>query len=212
ESMPRSLFSMIKNTKEKSPEGVLSAYSDNAAVIEGYKGARFFADPKTGVFKESEEPIHLLLKAETHNHPTGISPEPGASTGSGGEIRDEGATGRGAKPKAGLLGMSVGHLHIPDLPRPWERDYGRPRHMVSALDIALESPVGAARFNNEFGRSSITGYFRSFELEAPSGVRGYHKPILIAGGHGNIREEHIKKGDVPVGAKIVVLGGPGMLI
>lgn len=212
ERMPRSLFSMIKNTKEKSPEGVLSAYSDNAAVIEGYKGARFFADPKTGVFKESEEPIHLLLKAETHNHPTGISPEPGASTGSGGEIRDEGATGRGAKPKAGLLGMSVGHLHIPDLPRPWERDYGRPRHMVSALDIALESPVGAARFNNEFGRSGITGYFRSFELETPSGVRGYHKPILIAGGHGNIREEHIKKGDVPVGAKIVVLGGPGMLI
>lgn len=212
EAMPRSLFQMIKNTTAKSPGGVLSAYSDNAAVIEGYEGVRLYADPKTGTFKESEEPIHLLLKAETHNHPTGISPDPGASTGSGGEIRDEGATGRGAKPKAGLLGMSIGHLHLPDLPRPWEQDYGRPAHMVSALEIALESPVGAARFNNEFGRSGINGYFRSFELETEGGVRGYHKPILIAGGHGNIRETHVHKGEVPIGAAIVVLGGPGMLI
>jgi len=211
-----SLFAMIRHTHARSPRGVLSAYRDNASVIEGTVGTRYFTDPHSHIYRGSVEPIDILMKVETHNHPTAISPFPGAATGSGGEIRDEGATGRGAKPKAGLTGFSVSHLRIPGYERPWEREFGRPARIASALDIMIEGPIGAASFNNEFGRPAICGYFRTFEQQAagdgPSRVRGYHKPIMIAGGLGNIRREHVEKGEVPVGAKIVVLGGPAMLI
>ena len=211
-----SLFAMIRYTHGRSPGGVLSAYRDNAAVIEGNIGTRYFADPYSHIYRGSVEPIDILMKVETHNHPTAISPFPGAATGSGGEIRDEGATGRGARPKAGLTGFSVSHLRIPGYERPWEREFGRPARIASALDIMIEGPIGAASFNNEFGRPAICGYFRTFEQhvrgDAPGRVRGYHKPIMIAGGLGNIRREHVEKGEVPVGAKLVVLGGPAMLI
>ena len=211
-----SLFGMIRRSTEASGDGVLSAYSDNAAVIEGYDASRFFPDPETGVYRSVREPVHVLMKVETHNHPTAISPYPGASTGSGGEIRDEGATGRGGKPKAGLVGFSVSNLRIPGAVRPWEHDHGRPSRMASALDIMLEGPIGGAAFNNEFGRPALAGYFRSFELEVPgaagSELRGYHKPIMIAGGFGNIRAEHVAKGIIGAGAALVVLGGPAMLI
>ncbi len=213
---PKSLFAMIKNTHARNPHGVLSAYRDNAAVIEGAHGERWFADVDSHVYARSAEPIDILMKVETHNHPTAISPFPGAATGSGGEIRDEGATGRGGKPKAGLAGFSVSHLRIPGFEQPWERDYGRPARIASALDIMVEGPIGAAAFNNEFGRPSILGYFRTFETELESGVRaalrGYHKPIMIAGGLGNVRRMHVEKSEVPPGAKVVVLGGPAMLI
>ncbi len=214
--MPKSLFAMIRNTHARSPQGVLSAYRDNAAVIEGTSGARWYAGPRGGAYRRSVEPIDILMKVETHNPPTAISPFPGAATGAGGEIRDEGATGLGAKPKAGLAGFSVSHLRIPRLPQPWETPFGKPDRIASALDIMLEGPIGAAAFNNEFGRPNICGYFRSFEAHAagdPAGrVRGYHKPIMIAGGVGNVRRAHVAKGEVPVGAKIIVLGGPAMLI
>jgi phosphoribosylformylglycinamidine synthase len=210
----KSLFAMIRNTHAKSPAGVLSAYQDNAAVIEGTAGKRYFPDPLTGVYGAHAETIDILMKVETHNHPTAISPFPGASTGSGGEIRDEGATGLGAKPKAGLVGYSVSHLRIPGFEQPWERSIGKPDRIASALDIMTEGPLGAAAFNNEFGRPCIAGYFRSFEHVESGGTRarGYHKPIMIAGGLGNVRREHVSKGDVPVGAHLVVLGGPAMLI
>jgi len=212
----RSLFQMIKNTATQSPAGVLGAYKDNAAVFEGSVGKRFFVDPRTGIYGEHEEPIHVLIKVETHNHPTAISPFAGASTGSGGEIRDEGATGRGSKPKAGLVGFTVSNLRIPGALRPWEHDHGKPARIASALDIMLDGPLGAAAFNNEFGRPAICGYFRTFEqrVSGPAGdeIRGYHKPIMLAGGLGNIRPEHVKKGEIPVGARLVVLGGPAMLI
>jgi phosphoribosylformylglycinamidine synthase len=209
----KSLFAMIRNTHALAPQGVLSAYRDNAAVMEGHVGTRYFPDPASGIYGGHREPIDILMKVETHNHPTAISPFPGASTGSGGEIRDEGATGKGAKPKAGLVGYSVSHLRIPDLPRPWEQTVGKPDRIVSALDIMIEGPLGAAAFNNEFGRPCIAGYFRSFEhLEAGDRARGYHKPIMIAGGLGNIRRPHVEKDDCPVGAHLVVLGGPAMLI
>jgi len=211
-----SLFAMIRYTHARSPHGVLSAYRDNAAVIEGTVGTRYFADPQSHIYRGSVEPIDILIKVETHNHPTAISPYPGAATGSGGEIRDEGATGRGARPKAGLTGFSVSHLRIPGYERPWEREFGRPARIASALDIMIEGPIGAASFNNEFGRPAICGYFRTFEQhvagDTAGRVRGYHKPIMIAGGLGNIRREHVEKGEVPVGAKIVILGGPAMLI
>jgi phosphoribosylformylglycinamidine synthase len=211
-----SLFAMIRHTHARNSRGVLSAYRDNAAVIEGTVGTRYFSDPHSHIYRASVEPVDILMKVETHNHPTAISPFPGAATGSGGEIRDEGATGRGAKPKAGLTGFSVSHLRIPGFERPWEREFGRPARIASALDIMIEGPVGAASFNNEFGRPAIAGYFRTFEQQAagdPSNrVRGYHKPIMIAGGLGNIRREHVGKGEVPVGAKLIVLGGPAMLI
>jgi phosphoribosylformylglycinamidine synthase len=211
-----SLFSMIRYTHARNPRGVLSAYRDNAAVIEGPVGTRYFSDPGSHIYRPSIEPIDILMKVETHNHPTAISPFPGAATGSGGEIRDEGATGRGAEPKAGLTGFSVSHLRIPGYERPWEGDFGRPARIASALDIMIEGPIGAASFNNEFGRPAICGYFRTFEQhvagDPPSRVRGYHKPIMIAGGLGNVRREHVEKSDVPVGAKLVVLGGPAMLI
>lgn len=216
ERQPHSLFQMIRNTYNARPEGVLSAYSDNAAVAEGALARRLLVDPTTLVYRPVEEPAHLVMKVETHNHPTAISPGPGAATGAGGEIRDEGATGRGARPKAGLVGFSVSNLRIPGAEQPWELDYGRPARIASALDIMLEAPIGAAAYNNEFGRPNLVGYFRSFEQKVPGPegeeVRGYHKPIMIAGGVGNIRELHVEKGEVPPQAQIVVLGGPSMLI
>ena len=216
EEQDRSLFQMIRNTTACSPGGVLSAYKDNASVIEGGVGRRFFPDPGTGVYAGHEEPIHILMKVETHNHPTAISPYAGASTGSGGEIRDEGATGRGSKPKAGLTGFSVSNLRIPDAIQPWEKDFGKPGRIASALEIMLDGPIGGAAFNNEFGRPNLAGYFRTYEEEVPGPngveVRGYHKPIMIAGGLGNIRATHVGKGDIPAGSKIIVLGGPAMLI
>ena len=209
----RSLFAMIRNTHDRHPYNVLSAYRDNAAVMTGFPAGRFFPDPSDGQYRYHPEAVHILMKVETHNHPTAISPFPGAATGSGGEIRDEGATGRGAKPKASLCGFSVSHLRIPDFVQPWERDYGKPGRIVSALDIMLEGPVGAAAFNNEFGRPNLAGYFRTFEEDGPDGQRrGYHKPIMIAGGLGNIREPHVHKAELPPGTAIVVLGGPAMLI
>jgi phosphoribosylformylglycinamidine synthase len=215
EPQPKSLFGMIKNTYANNSEGVLSAYRDNAAVIEGPQGRRWFPDQER-VYQFHDEPIDILMKVETHNHPTAISPFPGAATGSGGEIRDEGATGRGGKPKAGLAGFSVSNLRIPNFEQPWERDFGRPARIASALDIMIDGPLGAAAFNNEFGRPNILGYFRTFEAEVPAeeraSLRGYHKPIMIAGGVGNVRRMHVEKSEVPAGAKIVVLGGPAMLI
>jgi len=216
EKQDRSLFSMIRNTYECHSENVLSAYSDNSSVIASHKAKRFIPDVESHQYGYSDEHIAILMKVETHNHPTAISPFPGAATGSGGEIRDEGATGRGSKPKVGLSGFSVSNLKIPDCPRPWEMDYGKPERIVSALDIMLEGPIGSAAFNNEFGRPNIAGYFRTFEqtVAGPDGeeVRGYHKPIMLAGGYGNIREQHIDKLSLPVGTPIVVLGGPAMLI
>jgi phosphoribosylformylglycinamidine synthase len=213
---PKSLFAMIRNTHAKNPQGVLSAYRDNAAVMEGPVGKRYFPNPENDIYGAVDEPIDILMKVETHNHPTAISPFPGAATGSGGEIRDEGATGRGAKPKAGLTGFSVSHLRIPGFEQPWERTLGKPDRIVSALDIMIEGPIGGAAFNNEFGRPNICGYFRSFEQAAAGDpdnrTRGYHKPIMIAGGLGNVRRKHVEKAEIPVGAQIVVLGGPAMLI
>lgn len=222
EAKDQSLFKMIKNTFEMRSEGILSAYKDNAAVFEGSRGNRFFADPKSNEYGASEEDIAILCKVETHNHPTAISPFPGASTGSGGEIRDEGATGVGSKPKAGLTGFTVSNLKLPGAVREWEQDFGKPNRIVSALEIMIEGPLGGAAFNNEFGRPNILGYFRTFEQAVPakqahegddgSELRGYHKPIMLAGGLGNIRHEHIEKGIVNAGDKLVVLGGPAMLI
>ncbi len=175
-----------------------------------------FPDPATGIYRGHDEPIDILIKVETHNHPTAISPFPGAATGSGGEIRDEGATGRGAKPKAGLVGFSVSHLLIPEFIQPWERSLGKPSRIASALEIMLEGPIGAAAFNNEFGRPNICGYFRTLETalpgEPPDRIRGYHKPIMLAGGLGNVRRSQVQKSAVSVGATLVVLGGPAMLI
>ncbi|MCZ4126597.1 phosphoribosylformylglycinamidine synthase [Stutzerimonas balearica] len=216
QSQDKSLFGMIKNTYEMHREGVLSAYKDNAAVIVGNVAGRFYPAPATGEYVASQEPVHILMKVETHNHPTAIAPFPGASTGSGGEIRDEGATGRGAKPKAGLTGFTVSNLNIPGFLQPWEKPYGKPERIVTPLDIMIEGPLGGAAFNNEFGRPALTGYFRTFEqtVQTPRGeeVRGYHKPIMLAGGMGNIRDEHVQKGEISVGAKLIVLGGPAMLI
>ncbi len=215
EKQEKSLFKMIKNTFEKTPDYVLSAYKDNAAVMEGSKVGRFFPD-QDGQYRYHNEDAHILMKVETHNHPTAISPFPGAATGSGGEIRDEGATGRGAKPKAGLVGFSVSNLLIPDFEQPWEAPLSKPNRIASALDIMLEGPLGGAAFNNEFGRPALLGYFRTYEEKVNSfngeEVRGYHKPIMLAGGIGNIRAEHVQKGEIPVGAKLIVLGGPAMNI
>ena len=216
EHQEKSLFKMIRNTHELNSDYVLSAYSDNAAVMTGSKGGRFFPDPQSNVYGYSHEDIQILMKVETHNHPTAISPYPGAATGSGGEIRDEGATGVGSKPKAGLVGFSVSNLRIPDFEQPWETNFGKPSRIVSALDIMLEGPLGGAAFNNEFGRPAILGYFRTYEEQVNSfngsEVRGYHKPIMLAGGLGNIRDEHVQKGDICVGANLIALGGPAMNI
>jgi phosphoribosylformylglycinamidine synthase len=232
----KSLFQMIKNTYNLHSEGILSAYKDNAAVIAGTTAGRFYVNPITGEYAAHKEPIHILCKVETHNHPTAISPFAGAATGSGGEIRDEGATGRGSKPKAGLCGFTVSNLKLPGAVQPWEQDNGKPGRIVSALDIMIDGPLGAAAFNNEFGRPNINGYFRTFEQTVPAAaatapesqtsnrksqinpvettteLRGYHKPIMLAGGLGNIQEGHIKKGDINPGDHLIVLGGPCMLI
>ncbi len=209
----RGLFSMIKNTYAHAPEGVLSAYSDNAAVVAGHEAEWFYADPESRVYVRRSEPAHLVMKVETHNHPTAISPFPGAATGSGGEIRDEGATGRGAKPKAGLTGFTVSHLEVPDWQQSWEADGpGIPGRIATPLQIMLDGPIGGAQFNNEFGRPNLAGYFRTCLFEADRIWRGYHKPIMIAGGVGNIRDAHVEKLKAPPGARLIVLGGPAMLI
>ncbi|KAL2860750.1 phosphoribosylformylglycinamidine synthase, partial [Aspergillus lucknowensis] len=217
--MPNSLFSMIRNTHRKSPEYTVSAYSDNAAVLEGFESSFWAPNSTTGEWSHTKEIVHFLAKVETHNHPTAVSPFPGAATGSGGEIRDEGAVGRGSKPKAGLAGYCVSDLLIPDLKQPWELNVGKPNHIASSLDIMLEAPIGSAAFNNEFGRPCISGYFRTLltEIDVGNGqkeLRGYHKPIMIAGGVGTVRPQHaIKKPDaVKPGAFLIVLGGPAMLI
>ena len=254
--LERSLFQMIRHTQALNPGEVLSAYHDNAAVMRGHDASWFVPDPDTRRYAHRPGRVEILMKVETHNHPTAISPFPGAATGSGGEIRDEAATGRGARTKAGLAGFSVSNLRIPGFIQPWEHDHGRPPHIASALDIMLEGPIGAAAFNNEFGRPALGGYFRTFELdvgklvaarepdhdagtgEAPDGVAadrgasagdgdpcdrdagdgrgagvyGYHKPIMIAGGVGNIRADQVRKSAVAPGTRLVVLGGPAMLI
>ncbi|WP_075181520.1 phosphoribosylformylglycinamidine synthase [Pantoea sp. 1.19] len=216
EAQPKSLFSMIKNTFEITPDHVLSAYKDNAAVMEGSAVGRFYPQAESGEYAFHQEETHILMKVETHNHPTAISPWPGAATGSGGEIRDEGATGRGAKPKAGLVGFSVSNLRIPGFEQPWEEDFGKPDRIVSALEIMTDGPLGGAAFNNEFGRPALNGYFRTYEERVTSHngseLRGYHKPIMLAGGMGNIRADHVQKGEISVGAKLIVLGGPAMNI
>ena len=210
------LFGMIRKTTEASPDGVISAYSDNAAVIEGAEGMRLIAAGDSRKFDYVREPIHILMKVETHNHPTAISPFAGAATGAGGEIRDEGATGLGAKPKAGLTGFTVSHLRIPGFAQAWESNFPHPRRMATPLEIMIEGPIGAAAFNNEFGRPNLCGYFRTFESALPGmserEIRGYHKPIMIAGGVGNVRPDHACKIDVPAGARVVIIGGPAMLI
>ncbi|HEY9112106.1 MAG TPA: phosphoribosylformylglycinamidine synthase [Rhodanobacteraceae bacterium] len=213
EEQSSSLFDLIRHTHKTSPAYTLSAYSDNAAVIEGSPGARFFADAD-GVWRQHREPTPYAIKVETHNHPTAISPWPGAATGSGGEIRDEGAVGRGGKPKAGLTGFSVSHLRIPDLPRPWETERPLPPRVASAFEIMRDGPLGAAGFNNEFGRPCLAGYFRTFELEtAMPGMRhGYDKPIMLAGGVANVRPMLVKKNKLAPGDAVIVLGGPAMLI
>ena len=217
EAAPLSLFGMIKNThRHINGAGILSAYSDNAAVMEGYPAPRLWPDPDGHQYGYHDEPVHILMKVETHNHPTAIAPFPGAATGSGGEIRDEGAVGRGSKPKAGLTGFTTSHLNLPELPQPWELDTGRPERIQSALDIMLDGPIGAAAFNNEFGRPALNGYFRTFEYlpdaNDPTLVRGYHKPVMIAGGVGNIRAEHVHAIPFVANTKLIVLGGPAMLI
>ncbi|MDH5254660.1 MAG: phosphoribosylformylglycinamidine synthase [Gammaproteobacteria bacterium] len=213
-----SLFQMIRSTHATNPRGVLSAYKDNAAVMEGAVAGHLHADPATGQYVVTVGPLHTLMKVETHNHPTAISPFPGAATGSGGELRDEGATGRGGRPKAGLTGFTVSNLALPGWEQPWEMPgdaIGRPDRIASALQIMLEGPIGAAAFNNEFGRPNITGYFRTFEQRDPHDpgrARGYHKPIMLAGGLGNIAAPDVEKADPPPGSLVIVLGGPAMLI
>ena len=209
----KSLMDMVRNTYEMANgRGVLSAYEDNASVIEGSRATRYYPDPATREYAHHEEDVHILMKVETHNHPTAIAPFPGAATGSGGEIRDEGAVGRGSKPKAGLTGFTVSDLNLPGAQEPWETGFGSPDRIASALEIMLEGPIGGAAFNNEFGRPNICGYFRSFEMLAPEGEWGYHKPIMIAGGLGNIRPGHVDQRSISEGAALVVLGGPAMLI
>ena len=207
-----SLFSMIRATHAAHPRGTLSAYEDNASVIEGAEIERFYPGAD-GAYGYACEATHILMKVETHNHPTAIAPFPGAATGAGGEIRDEGATGRGSKPKAGLAGFSVSNLNIPGWPQPWEaQPYGRPGRIVSALDIMIEGPIGAAAFSNEFGRPNLAGYFRTFEETFNGERRGYHKPIMLAGGVGSISADHVHKQPLPAGALLIQLGGPGLLI
>ncbi|KAI7862495.1 CobB/CobQ-like glutamine amidotransferase domain-containing protein [Spinellus fusiger] len=218
ELKPNSLFGMIRYTHQQHPQYTLSAYSDNAAVLEGAQATRFAPNTLYGnTYEHKEEQVHFVVKVETHNHPTAVSPFPGAATGSGGEIRDEGAVGQGSKPKAGLAGFTVSNLLIPDHAQPWETDYGKPDHVASAYTIMMEAPLGAAAFNNEFGRPALTGYFRTFSESVPvtdttEEIRGYHKPIMIAGGLGSVRPSHVLKKPISPGAYLVTLGGPGMLI
>ena len=209
-----SMFSMIRRTHQMNPDGTLVAYEDNSAVIEGTESTRFAPCNVSKQYQFTSEPVHIVFKAETHNHPTAISPFPGAATGSGGEIRDEGATGRGGKPKAGVCGYSVSHLRVPGLNHPWEDSYRSPSRISSPLRIMLEAPIGAASFNNEFGRPNIGGYFRTFETanNKEGEWYGFHKPIMFAGGIGNIRPNMIGKKDLSVGDLLIVIGGPAMLI
>ena len=207
----RSLFAMIRNTEAVSPGGTIVAYADNAAIMEGAFAERWFPEA-SGTYRARVEPVHVVMKVETHNHPTAIAPFPGASTGAGGEIRDEGATGRGAKPKAGLAGFSVSNLMLPDATRAWERSVGRPARIASPLQIMIDGPLGAAAFNNEFGRPNLGGYFRVYEQRVGDVTYGYHKPIMIAGGIGNIRAEHTAKLGLPDGALLIQIGGPGLRI
>ena len=213
QAQEKSLFRMIRDTHEAHPEGTVVAYKDNASIIEGAKIRRFYphAAENQG-YRFAEEDTHILMKVETHNHPTAIAPFAGAATGAGGEIRDEGATGRGARPKAGLTGFTVSNLNIPGFAQPWEQPYGKPGHLASALDIMIDGPIGGAAFNNEFGRPNLLGYFRTFEQEFDGQMRGYHKPIMIAGGLGNIQAQQTHKNEIPEGALLIQLGGPGMLI
>ena len=214
--MPRSLFDMIRETHRAHGDATLVAYRDNAAVLAGAKAMRFYADPRSRVFTARREAAHFTVKVETHNHPTAISPFAGAATGAGGEIRDESATGLGGKPKAGLVGYSVSHLRLPGWARPWEAEENRPARLASPLQIMLDGPIGAAAFNNEFGRPAIAGYFRTFEHAPPGGDgafrHAYHKPIMLAGGIGGIRPAHVNKKPIPAGAPLMVLGGPAMRI
>ena len=211
--MKDSLFSMIRNTHACHPEGTIVAYSDNAAIMKGHRVARFSPFSNGTVYGYVEDEMHILMKVETHNHPTAISPFPGAATGAGGEIRDEGATGRGAKPKAGLTGFSVSNLYLPDDIKPWEREfYNRPERIASALEIMLEGPIGGAAFNNEFGRPVLGGYFRTYEDTVNGVRRGYHKPIMVAGGMGTVSAGSAFKADLPEGSFLIQLGGPAMLI
>ncbi|MFN3861162.1 MAG: phosphoribosylformylglycinamidine synthase [Roseateles sp.] len=214
EPQPLSLFGMIRNTEKLHPQHTVIAYSDNAAVMEGHTIERWMPSPQPGAaYRARAELAHVLMKVETHNHPTAISPHPGASTGAGGEIRDEGATGRGAKPKAGLTGFSVSNLHLPGLHEPWEKNpVGKPAHIASALQIMIDGPLGGAAFNNEFGRPNLAGYFRVYEQTVDGIRRGYHKPIMIAGGLGAIRSDLTKKIEFPAGTLLIQLGGPGMRI
>ncbi|HEY8881261.1 MAG TPA: phosphoribosylformylglycinamidine synthase [Roseateles sp.] len=214
EPQPLSLFGMIRNTEKLNSQHTVVAYSDNAAIMEGHAIERWMPAPKAGAaYAARPEQAQVLMKVETHNHPTAISPHPGASTGAGGEIRDEGATGRGSKPKAGLTGFSVSNLHLPGLAEPWEQDpVGKPAHIASALQIMIDGPLGGAAFNNEFGRPNLAGYFRVFEQTVAGLRRGYHKPIMIAGGLGTIRSDLTKKIEFPAGTLLIQLGGPGMRI
>ena len=213
EKQPKSLFGMIRDTHNAHPEGTVVAYKDNSSVIEGAKIERFYPNAAENQgYRFHEEDTHIIMKVETHNHPTAIAPFAGAATGAGGEIRDEGATGKGSRPKAGLTGFTVSNLNIPGLEQPWEQAYGKPGHIASPLDIMIEGPIGGAAFNNEFGRPNLLGYFRTFEEKFDSQVRGYHKPIMIAGGLGSIQAQQTHKDEIPEGALLIQLGGPGMLI
>lgn len=213
EKQPKSLFRMIRDTHEASPQGTVVAYKDNSSVIEGAQIERFYPNADNGqAYGFHQENTHIIMKVETHNHPTAIAPFAGAATGAGGEIRDEGATGRGSRPKAGLTGFTTSNLQIPGFRQPWEQDYGKPGHIASPLDIMTDGPLGGAAFNNEFGRPNLLGYFRTFEAEKNGTVHGYHKPIMIAGGLGNIQAEQTHKHEIPEGALLIQLGGKGMLI
>ncbi|MCV2352228.1 phosphoribosylformylglycinamidine synthase [Paucibacter sp. Y2R2-4] len=215
EEQALSLFGMIRNTEKLNSQHTVVAYSDNSAIMEGHAIERWMqaGDCRAPQYQAREETAHVLMKVETHNHPTAISPFPGASTGAGGEIRDEGATGRGAKPKAGLTGFSVSNLRLPGLNEPWEqKEVGKPAHIASALQIMIEGPLGGAAFNNEFGRPALGGYFRVYEQEVDGVQRGYHKPIMIAGGLGAIRSDLTHKIEFPAGSLLIQLGGPGMRI
>jgi len=216
DSVPQamSLFSMIRHTSSQNPHGILTAYSDNSSVINGAMAQVLIRDPNTGEYAYVSENAEILMKVETHNHPTAISPYAGAATGSGGEIRDEAATGRGSHTKAGLTGFSVSHLKIPNCIQAWETEHGKPERIASALDIMLDAPLGSAAFNNEFGRPNLTGYFRTFEYLHASNQQlyGYHKPIMLAGGMGNIRPMLVHKQAIPADSLIIILGGPAMLI
>src|SRR5260363_101208 len=225
---PHSLFEMIKNTHARHPQHTLVAYSDNAAVMRGAQVERWYASGKGHLYQRGRELTHTLIKVETHNHPSAIAPYPGAATGAGGEIRDEGATGRGARATAGLTGFSVSNLRLPEMPAPWEtlRDcaqpralrgeafpsYAHPAQLAAPLKIMIDGPLGAAAFNNEFGRPNLGGYFRVYEQNIGGQRFGYHKPIMIAGGIGQIADTHVYKADLPAGALLIQIGGPGMRI